>query len=732
MIIINSQKRIDAIKVLSNWSIEMKTSISMFLLMFVFGMYPTAQANTDKIYFINGGVVDLKFQQSGISGATIEGCGSGASGPLCKANSGFSMTVKDNHISIGGDEAKSYANVFNLNLTDLDGPFGGAIAHQDFVSGMDLRPGGLHFAITGALTINGYSYDIVLGQGYESNIAADNWWLGGRGFTGWPISNSHANSTNTPPGTVNGALLTQDGRFMISVDTNKDDQSQNGSSDSNTFLVTPMSAYPDWMKMIDDSTLLGSITMPGTHDSGTYAWGYALDIYDWQAQDLSILAQLNLGARMIDLRLCMDGSSSPIYICHGTTFFSHMKSEITLDYVLRQVNVFLKNNPSETVVLLFKNEYLEGGATPLDLGNALSQYLVNAGGPLKFWQTNRMPALGEVRGKSVVIVRDNLQDGCFSKNDQIGINVTWLDNTTFASPSSTSCMSATVPFWIQDNYQETNPANKLDYEGIFVGSVPSHLSGFNIGYLTAANLGSIWLVSQPMNSYVAPTVHYWATNKQPMGATMLNFMGTGNNTTSNTGNPSMVDDLISDNKFTVTPKITMTASHDESYGSSTIPSALSARKDIRTRDSYNLKVKWDLSKANLDPRTFVSSFSHAIINIGDKKFHRILDEGSSKFTKFKSSRSGTIIFENKNKSDYVKVAWSKRYLEVSLFTMKPRTDGINLLSMPREQGIKSGSFSLHGGVNWIRTTENVTWKGLSKLNKVTSGAQPLHRWRANN
>ena len=54
----------------------------------------------------------------------------------------------------------------------------------------------------------------------------------------------------------------------------------------------------NWMKVVDDSTLVRDIIMPGSHDAATYECMFFDD-----TQDLSIYEQLGIGVRYFDLRV---------------------------------------------------------------------------------------------------------------------------------------------------------------------------------------------------------------------------------------------------------------------------------------------------------------------------------------------------------------------------------------------------------------------------------------------
>jgi 1-phosphatidylinositol phosphodiesterase len=82
----------------------------------------------------------------------------------------------------------------------------------------------------------------------------------------------------------------------------------------------------NWMSALAGSTLLSELTLPGTHDTGTFTLSAAGD-QAWQAQSMSLPTQLAAGIRAIDIRVANsgcggDGNSGPcaqpLGIYHGT------------------------------------------------------------------------------------------------------------------------------------------------------------------------------------------------------------------------------------------------------------------------------------------------------------------------------------------------------------------------------------------------------------------------------
>ncbi|GAB2485739.1 phosphatidylinositol-specific phospholipase C [Nocardiopsis aegyptia] len=157
-----------------------------------------------------------------------------------------------------------------------------------------------------------------------------------------------------------------------------------------------------WMAPLPDSTALASLSLPGTHDSG--AWTGSV----WsRTQDLTLTGQLTSGVRFLDVRTRHFQDAFTIH--HGAEYLN-----LNFTDVVRDVTAFLAAHPGETVLMRMKKEHTEEGNTRTyeqtldhyiehdpDTRDLLADHLwvpPEQGG-------NRVPALGEVRGR-VVVVQD--------------------------------------------------------------------------------------------------------------------------------------------------------------------------------------------------------------------------------------------------------------------------------------------------------------------------------------
>ena len=154
-----------------------------------------------------------------------------------------------------------------------------------------------------------------------------------------------------------------------------------------------------WMKFVDDNTPFNKMSIPGTHDTLTFApstIGSAFSRYI-KTQDADFVTQLNYGCRYFDIRVDKNMQG-----CHGT-----FGCKNSLWDVMNWLKDFLTTNRNEAILMRLKTE----GSVPCDkaLQNNVDRLLNAYSGII--WRNNLttgFPLLKDVRGK--IIILDNFTD----------------------------------------------------------------------------------------------------------------------------------------------------------------------------------------------------------------------------------------------------------------------------------------------------------------------------------
>ncbi|GAA4020559.1 phosphatidylinositol-specific phospholipase C [Allokutzneria multivorans] len=148
-------------------------------------------------------------------------------------------------------------------------------------------------------------------------------------------------------------------------------------------------SVPDWMSALPDKIALNNLTIPGTHDTAARKGALWL-----RTQDLTLAEQLQLGIRFFDIRCRVTGDSFAIH--HDLLYLDLMFGD-----VLIACDTYLKAHPKESVLMRVKQEYSsESDAVFLRIFN---DYLDRRGWRRLFFLENRIPTVGEVRGKVVLL-----------------------------------------------------------------------------------------------------------------------------------------------------------------------------------------------------------------------------------------------------------------------------------------------------------------------------------------
>lgn len=248
-------------------------------------------------------------------------------------------------------------------------------------------------------------------------------------------------------------------------------------NDANQFhILTYSEGEADWMGGIEDSRSLSTLTIPGTHDSSTYAYNSPMNpaaLMVW-TQDEDFTGQLNGGIRFFDMRCQSVNNKCELH--HSTYDLG-----ISLDDALNQIIPFLQSNPTETVLMSIKEEEPPvGSSAPLD--QVINNYVQQ--NPGLWYVNNSIPTLGQVRGKIVLLRRYD------APTYPMGIDMTnWPDNQTFFTTNTSN-----VTYSVQDEYATAGG----DY-----GTPP------NVKWSAIVNEFNAAKVNSPQTLYINFTSSYW-------------------------------------------------------------------------------------------------------------------------------------------------------------------------------------------------------------------------------
>lgn len=190
---------------------------------------------------------------------------------------------------------------------------------------------------------------------------------------------------------------------------------------------------PCWMKYVDNNKFLDELSIPGTHDSGTCSVDNDTEPQSSQAkcQQDYIPTQLLEGVRYFDIRL---GKGENPGIDHGACYLLKKDGNfIHLSDVIGYFNTFLSENPTEALIMLVSRGNDE--ATNESLTTALGKVFDE--NPDLFYTSSRIPTLGEVRGKIVLLRRFGLAGNSVSSHTW-GLDLTQWDDKIAAHTDSTS------------------------------------------------------------------------------------------------------------------------------------------------------------------------------------------------------------------------------------------------------------------------------------------------------
>lgn len=267
----------------------------------------------------------------------------------------------------------------------------------------------------------------------------------------------------------------------------------------------------NWMASLPGRAPLRSLSIPGTHDSGTKG-------FSWNAecQRFSIRDQLSLGVRAFDLRPGVDGNRLIIY--HGSATHGNE----TLGSIFDTYVSFLEAHPGEFLIIFLKQE-TDGG----DWAGLMKQVLDAHAGRLL--ELNPYLTVEQMRGKMLVLSRTSWGDGNYGA---VRVNG-WQDNATF-DMTYRGHFGDELPCRIQDIYNVSSSDNlnrkKADIERLLGEAMAGETGKFYINH-TSGFTKNNYIIN---NHYVADcaekcnelALNYLRQHRGPTGVILMDFAGT--------------------------------------------------------------------------------------------------------------------------------------------------------------------------------------------------------------
>lgn len=188
----------------------------------------------------------------------------------------------------------------------------------------------------------------------------------------------------------------------------------------------------DWMADLDDDRTINTLSIPGTHDSGAT---HSIADLSGKCQSLTIAEQLKLGVRFFDVRLQLKNNELVVvhsFVDQGTAFSD----------ILRQMTDFLRENPTEFLIVSFKEDNDPVGSD-VSFSEKLEKMLTSYDNVSR---DGYLPeTVGEARGRLHVISRYNSTIGVPAYDG-------WRDSTSFELGE----------LYVQDHYQVDSAETKIE------------------------------------------------------------------------------------------------------------------------------------------------------------------------------------------------------------------------------------------------------------------------------
>ena len=261
----------------------------------------------------------------------------------------------------------------------------------------------------------------------------------------------------------------------------------------------------NWMKYLNDQSDFADLSIPGTHDSGAI---YDAVIDDAKTQSETIREQLEHGIRFLDIRCKQIGGSFHIY--HGS-----VSQKQDFQDVLNSYRDFLSQNPSETIIMMIKEEGTPDSGIGT-FGEVFDSYYYTNKDLLML--DTQFPVLGDARGKVLIIRRFADLGNCSACKGGIDMT-TWPDNAKFYSQDA--------HIMVDDRYNLgcANPSNEqelVDKKWSYLNAVfqvPNNRQiqdavylNYASGYVTHWYTFCSWPAIKPVSNCINQKLDHYFTN----------------------------------------------------------------------------------------------------------------------------------------------------------------------------------------------------------------------------
>lgn len=241
-----------------------------------------------------------------------------------------------------------------------------------------------------------------------------------------------------------------------------------------------------WMKALDDNISLFKINMAGTHDCVTQ---YVQFPHISRCQNSNIYEQLSIGIRALDIRV--SSNDKRLVMVHGDAkaFNTPNRFGRQMDFsdILSHCRKFLEENPSEAIVIQFKND--SGKENEKCFDNLFYTYIKK--NENIWFLENRIPTLGEARGKIVLVRRCKMEKRPDFRNDNTGIDFSkWQEQDTAVPEPLTLETSGEFAekFIVQDRYKYKPEPRWIKCIKPFLDSAKPFDGTYIINYLSTAGV----------------------------------------------------------------------------------------------------------------------------------------------------------------------------------------------------------------------------------------------------